>query len=94
MDYFEGVIEKKPDYAEAYFNLGYIYARKADYDKAIELYEQATSLKKNYGDAYYNLGNAYNMKQMEQKKISAYKKAARNDSFLAKQWLKKNKMTW
>jgi len=80
--------------SKIYFNLGYLFARKGNYDKAIDYYGKAIKINKCYADAYYNLGNAYNMKGQTTKKLNAYKKAARNGSSLARQWLKKNNISW
>lgn len=40
-------------------NLGDLYGRRKDYQRAIEEFKTAILLKPNYGDAYHNLGNTY-----------------------------------
>lgn len=40
-------------------NLGDMYARHGDYQKAIEEFQTAIRLKPNYADAYHNLANVY-----------------------------------
>lgn len=40
-------------------NLGDLYARRGEYDKAIEEFKKAIELKPNYADAYHNLANIY-----------------------------------
>jgi len=40
-------------------NLGDLYFRKKDYQKAIDEFEKAILLKPDYGDVYHNLGNVY-----------------------------------
>jgi tetratricopeptide (TPR) repeat protein len=54
IEYFGKAIELKPDFAEAYDNLGYSYYLKGTYDKALEYYEKVTELK--YAGAYNNIG--------------------------------------
>ena len=66
--YFKKAIELEPKYAEAYANLGALYAKFKENDKAIKLYEQSIKLKPSYAGAYTNLGNALNKtKRYEQK---------------------------
>ena len=49
----------KPDYAEAYFNLGRAHFKKGESDSAIKDYNTAITLKPDYAEAYLNLGVAY-----------------------------------
>ena len=59
IEYFRKVIQLKPDYAEAYNNMGAVYKDNGDLTAAIELFEQAIELNPNYADAYRNLGVSY-----------------------------------
>ena len=50
-------VELDPRSADAYFNLGYIYAVDRNYSKAEEMYRQVVKLSPPYQDeALYNLG--------------------------------------
>ncbi len=40
-------------------NLGDLYARRGEYEKAVEEFKKAIELKPDYGDAYHNLANVY-----------------------------------
>ena len=46
----------KPDYAEAYYNLGVTIKELGRLDEALASYRQAIALKPNYAEAYNNLG--------------------------------------
>ena len=61
----------KPDYAEAYNNLGNIYKEQKNYKKAITNYKKAVKIKPNYYEAYNNLGVLY-------KKIKDYPSALKS----------------
>lgn len=52
-------IRLKPDYVEAYNNLGFAYYSKGLDDKAIRSFEKAIELKPDYARSYYNLGVLY-----------------------------------
>lgn len=66
--HFKKAIALEPKYAEAYANLGALYAKFKKYDEAIKLYEHSIKLKPSYAGAYTNLGNALN-------KIKRYEEA-------------------
>ena len=48
-------ISLKPDYAEAYSNMGLALKDQGKLDEAIEAYNKAISLKPDYADAHQNL---------------------------------------
>jgi len=52
-------IRLKPEYTEAYNELGYTYHKLARYNEAIEEYKKAIRLKPDYTLAHYNLGLSY-----------------------------------
>ena len=54
---FENAITIKPDYAEAYNNLGATLQELGRLDMAVKNYEEALSIKPDYAEAYNNLGN-------------------------------------
>jgi Tfp pilus assembly protein PilF len=64
-------------------NLGDMYTRHGDYDKAIEEFKKAIELKPNYGDAYHNLANVYHLKGQDDLALENYQKAL---SFNANLW--------
>ena len=48
---FKRVIAIKPDYAEAYYNMGFVLKGQGKLEEAIEAYKKALSLKPNYANA-------------------------------------------
>jgi len=56
-------------------NLGDLYARHGDYQKAVEEFQKAIELKPNYGDAYHNLGNVYHQMGKDDLSEQSYSKA-------------------
>ena len=73
--HFKKAIEIKPDYAEAYANLGALYAKFKDYDKAIKLYRECIKIKPTYAGAYTNLGNALNKTARHEEAVYFHKLA-------------------
>jgi len=51
-------IRNSPESSKAYYNRGYAYGEKGEYDLAIKDYSKAIELKPDYADAYYNRGLA------------------------------------
>ncbi len=64
-----------PSSSQNHNNLGDMYARHNDLDKAIEEFEIAIKLKPGYADAYHNLANIYLRKEEMDKAIAGYEKA-------------------
>jgi tetratricopeptide (TPR) repeat protein len=52
---FKKVIRMSPQYAPAYYNLGYIYSQEGEYTRAIDMYKQAIKIDPYLKAAYYNL---------------------------------------
>ena len=50
--------ELKPDYAEAYYEKGYIYLIDRNVEKAIEFFDKVISLNPRQAEAYVNRGTA------------------------------------
>ena len=48
----------KPDYVDAYNNMGIALQDQNKLEEAIEAYNKALSIKPDYADAYNNMGNA------------------------------------
>lgn len=65
--YIQIALRLKPDFAEAYNNLGSAYGAKGLTDKAIEQFQIALKLKPEYADAHENIGNAYLEKGLTRK---------------------------
>jgi tetratricopeptide (TPR) repeat protein len=57
--WYKKAIELKPDYAEAYYNLGTAYGETGLYDEAIVSLRKAIEIKTDYPEAHGNLGTAY-----------------------------------
>ena len=60
--------------AEAYHNLGSIYAGRGEIEKAVTAQQQAIAENPNFADAHYHLGVLYSRKQDWQAAIDAYQK--------------------
>lgn len=72
---YKKCISFKPDYVDAYLNLGVAYKNQGKFDEAIEVYKKCISLKPNYAAAYENLGVAFKNKGNLDKAVEAFKKA-------------------
>lgn len=59
LNYYNKVIQLKPDYAEAYFGRGKVYDSQSYFDQALEDYNKAIELKPDYVDALDNRGRLY-----------------------------------
>ena len=82
IDYLEKAISLKPDFAEAYNNIGYAYDGLGEYQKAIGYLEKAISLKPDYATTYINIGAVYYELGEYQKANEYYEKACSLDSKL------------
>jgi len=72
---YKKALEIKPDYAEAYYNMGIALKDKGDPEAAIDSYKQALKIKPDYAEAYYNMGNALKDKGDPEAAIDSYKQA-------------------
>lgn len=61
--------------ALAWNNLGAVYSKKGEYDRAIEAFHKALEIKPDMHEAWYNLGNAYGEKGEYDRAIEAFYKA-------------------
>lgn len=77
---FRKAIELDPKYGEAYANLGALYAKFKDYNKAIQLYQECIKIKPSYAGAYTNLGNALNKTQRHEEAVYFHKMAIALDN--------------
>ena len=75
---FKKVLKINPDLAEAYYNLGNIYAQKKnDQPKAIEHYQKALALSPRHVLAHFSLGNAYLKYDQTEEALLEFKEALR-----------------
>ena len=65
----------KPDYADAYFNMGVALKEQGKLEEAIEAYNKALALKPDYADAYNNMGVTLQEQGKLEEAIEAYNKA-------------------
>jgi tetratricopeptide (TPR) repeat protein len=72
---YKKALKIKPDYAEAYNNMGVALQDKGDSEAAIKSYKQALKIKPDYAEAYNNMGNALKDKGDLEAAIESYKKA-------------------
>ena len=77
LTYFQKAIEKNPDFADAWFYIGYCYHFLGRYEEAIESYKQAIRIKPNFAEAHFNLGVAYGKLGRHQDAIESCKQAIR-----------------
>ena len=64
----------KPNYSEAYNNMGVTLKNQGKLEEAIEAFKNAISTNPNYSDAYYNMGNALKKQGKLEEAIDAYNK--------------------
>ena len=72
---FEKALSIKPDYVDAYYNLGKTFQEQNKIDAAIEVYKTTLSLDPNYLKAYSMMGNALENKGDLNQALTVYKKA-------------------
>ena len=59
IDRYQQAIAAKPDFFEAYSDLGYAYRKTGDYDRALAAYDRALELNPEYPNALEYLGETY-----------------------------------
>jgi protein O-GlcNAc transferase len=75
IDSYKQALKIKPDYADAYSNMGNVLKDKGDLNAAIDSYKKAIKLKPDYADAYNNMGISLKDKGDLDAAIESYKKA-------------------
>jgi type IV pilus assembly protein PilF len=77
LHYFKKTLELKPDYSEAWNDLGILYSKSQKWDPAIQSFQRAVDnlLYKTPDIAYNNMGLVYYRKGEYQKAIECYMKA-------------------
>ncbi|MDD3013073.1 MAG: tetratricopeptide repeat protein [Candidatus Gastranaerophilales bacterium] len=73
-EYYNHVIQRNPNSADAYLGLGMAYKELGRYDDAYKATRMAIKLKPSYYQAYYNLGLILEMQGRNQEAIQAYDK--------------------
>ena len=71
-----------PSSPQNHNNLGDLYVRRGEYQKAVEEFKKAIELKPNYADAYHNLANIYHQLGKNDLAEENYKKALEFNPFL------------
>jgi 2-polyprenyl-3-methyl-5-hydroxy-6-metoxy-1,4-benzoquinol methylase/tetratricopeptide (TPR) repeat protein len=56
IDSYKQALKIKPDYAEAYYNIGAVQQDKGDLEAAIDSYKQALKIKPDFAEVYSNMG--------------------------------------
>ncbi len=69
---FQKALSIKPDYAEAYYNIGLALKKQGKPDEELEAYRNVLSIEPDYADAYYRMGNALHEQGKIQEAIEAY----------------------
>lgn len=64
-----------PSSPQNHNNLGDLYGRRGDFEKAVEEFKRAIELKPGYADAYHNLGNTYQQMGKVDEAIENFEKA-------------------
>ena len=64
----------KPDFCEAYINLGNEIKEMGKLEEAIDLYKKALVINPNFAEAHCNLGDAYNMQGNPDLAMASYQK--------------------
>lgn len=69
------IIELEPKNPHIHHNLGVIYAKKKEHNKAIRKFEKAINLNPDFANAYFNLGKVYRIKGKFNKANEFFQKA-------------------
>lgn len=75
MDYVQQAIAIKPDYAQAYFQLGRLWMLKGNTDVARESFEKAVRFDGEHFEAYFQLGKLYDGDGQHEQAIQAFRQA-------------------
>ena len=79
---FQKAIEVQPTCSACFYNIGYNYAQKKDYDNAEANYKKAIEQKADYADAYAGLASVYNAQRKFDLAATASAKATELTSVL------------
>ena len=56
---YNKAVSIKPNYAEAYYNMGNALKEQDKQEEAVEVYNIALAIKPDLAEAYYNMGNVF-----------------------------------
>jgi tetratricopeptide (TPR) repeat protein len=76
---YKKIIKKDRNYAQAYYNVGYIYNEIDSLDNAYRYFDLAIKVSPTYADAYYSRGLVAERQGLEDKAIIDYKQALNLD---------------
>jgi tetratricopeptide (TPR) repeat protein len=79
--HFKRAVEVDPNSADAYDNLGVVYARLGQWPNAIAAYRKAIEIDPDYANAHFNMGLAHCNLEQWPDAIAAYKKAVASSVF-------------
>ena len=74
---YKNAVAVKPDYADAYNNMGNVLKRQGKLKDAIEAYKKALLIQPNYVEVMNNMGNAFKDQGKVEDAIQAYKRLSR-----------------
>ena len=72
---YNKVLSIRPNYVDAYNNMGNTLKKQGKLEEAIEAYNKVLSIKPDYVDAYFNMGNALQDQGKLEEAIEIYNKA-------------------
>jgi tetratricopeptide (TPR) repeat protein len=73
---FQKAAAAAPNCHDCYYNIGYNYFQKKDYENAEVAYKKATEVKPDYAEAWSALANVYNVQKKLDEALAASNKAA------------------
>ena len=73
--FYEGLLEKKPDFVEALALLGDLYTRRGMYERGLKIDEQLALLRPSDAIVFYNLACSYSLLKEIDKSLRSIKRA-------------------
>ncbi len=73
--FYEGLLEKKPDFVEALALLGDLYTRRGMYERGLKIDEQLAVLRPSDAIVFYNLACSYSLLKEIDKSLRSIKRA-------------------
>ena len=80
---YKKALSIKPDYAEAYYNIGLTFQAQGKLEDAIEAYNRALSIKPDYAKSLNNMGNILKEQGRLEEAIEVYNKALSHEANFA-----------
>jgi tetratricopeptide (TPR) repeat protein len=72
---YKKAIGIKPDYHEAWNNLGIVYADLKNYEQAMETFQKAIEIKPDKEEAYFNIACTYSLEKNKEKALEYLQQA-------------------